>query len=89
MIWNACFELLGEDVGVIPIGQPPGLLSPNVFLGSGGEANVPVFQRDRSSRRTTSASISRPALTSSSESLQGAMQRGAIFIGQPITGIKG
>jgi len=27
-----------------------------VFLRSGGELNVAVFQRDRSSRRTTSAS---------------------------------
>jgi hypothetical protein len=37
------FEFLGEHVGVIAIGQPPGLLSPNVFLGSRREANVPVF----------------------------------------------
>ena len=64
------FEFLGENVRVVAIGQPPGLLSPNVFLSSRREANVPVFQRERSSRRTTSASKSRPALTSSSESLR-------------------
>ena len=62
------FEFLGEHVGVVAIGQPPCLLSPNVSLRSGGEANVAILQRDRSSRRTTSASTSRPALTSSSES---------------------
>lgn len=30
------FEFLGEHVGVVAIGQPPGLLSPNVFQGSRG-----------------------------------------------------
>ena len=64
------FEFLREHVGVVAIGQPPCFLAPNVFLRSGGELNVPGFQRDRSSRRTTSASISRPALTSSFESLK-------------------
>jgi hypothetical protein len=64
------FEFLGEHVAVIAIGQPPGLLSPNVFLCSGCEANAAILQRDRSSRRTTSASTRRPALMSSSESLR-------------------
>lgn len=50
------FEFLGEHVGVVAIGQPPGLLSPNVFLCSGCEANAAILQRDRSSRRITSAS---------------------------------
>ena len=50
------FKFLGEHVGVVAIGQPPCFLAPNVFLRSGGELNVAVFQRDRSSRRTTSAS---------------------------------
>ena len=45
------FEFLGEHVGVVAIGQPPGLLSPNVFLRSGCEPNAAVLQRDRSSRR--------------------------------------
>ena len=34
------FEFLGEHVGVVAIGRPPGLLSPNVFLRSGCEANA-------------------------------------------------
>src|SRR4051794_11603032 len=64
------FKFLGEHVGMLAIGQPPCLFSPKVFLRGGGELNVAVFQRDRSSRRTVSTSISRPALTSSSESLK-------------------
>ena len=64
------FEFLGEHVGVVTIGQPPGLLSPNVFLRSGCEVNAAILQRDRSSRRITSASTRRPALMSSSESLR-------------------
>ena len=64
------FEFLGEHVEVIAIGQPPGLLSPNVFLRSGCEANAAILQRDRSSRRITSASTRRPALMSSSESFR-------------------
>jgi hypothetical protein len=64
------FEFLGEHVGVVAIGQPPGLLSPNVFLRSGCEANAAILQRDRSSRRITSASTRRPALMSSSESFR-------------------
>ena len=64
------FEFLGEHVQVVTSGQPPGLLPPNVFLRSGREANAPILQRDRSSRRITSASMRRPALMSSSESLR-------------------
>jgi len=64
------FEFLGEDVGVVAIGQPPGLLSANVFLRSGCETNAAILQRDRSSRRITSASTRRPALMSSSESFR-------------------
>jgi len=64
------FEFLGEHVGVVAIGQPPGLLSSNVFLRSGCEANAAILRRDRSSRRITSASTRRPALMSSSESLR-------------------
>ncbi len=64
------FEFLGEHVGVVAIGQPPGLLSPNVFLRNGCEANAAILQRDRSSRRITSASTRRPALMSSSESFR-------------------
>jgi hypothetical protein len=55
---------------VVTIGQPPGLLSLNVFLRSGCEANAAILQRDRSSRRITSASTRRPALMSSSESFR-------------------
>ena len=64
------FEFLGEHVGVVAIGQPPCFLAPNVFLRSGCEANVAILQRDRSSRRITSASMRRPALMSSSESFR-------------------
>src|SRR3954452_16150441 len=63
-------DILGKQVGVVTIGPPPGFLSPNVLLCSGREAKASILQRERSSRRTTSASTSRPALTSSSESLR-------------------
>src|SRR3954470_23093109 len=63
-------EFLGKHVPVVTIGQPPGFLSPNVLLCRGREAKASILQRDRSSRRMTSASKSRPALTSSSESLR-------------------
>jgi len=64
------FELLSEYVQVVAIGQPPGLLPPNVLLRSGCEANASILQRDRSSRRITSASMRRPASMSSSESFR-------------------
>ncbi len=64
------FEFLGEHIRVVAIGQPPGLLPPNVFLRSSCEANATILQRDRSSRRITSASMRRPALMSSSESFR-------------------
>ena len=64
------FEFLGEHVGVVAIGQPPGFLAPNVFPRSGREANATILQRERSSRRITSASTRRPALMSSSESFR-------------------
>ena len=64
------FEFLGEHFGVVTIGQPPNLLAMNVFLRCGCEANAAILQRDRSSRRITSASTRRPALTSSSESFR-------------------
>src|SRR5712692_1802190 len=60
-------EFLGEHVGVVAIGQPPGFFCPNMSLRSGREANAAILQRDRSSRRITSASTRRPALMSSSE----------------------
>src|SRR3954453_9962879 len=63
-------DILGKQVGVVTIGPPPGFLSPKVLLCSGREAKTSILQRERSSRRTTSASKSRPALTSSSESLR-------------------
>ena len=64
------FEFFGEHVGVVAIGQPPRLLSSNVFLRRGCEANAAILQRDRSSRRITSASTRRPVLISSSESVR-------------------
>ncbi len=63
-------EFLGEHVGVVAIGRPPCFLAPNVFLRSGREANAAILQRDRSSRRITSASMRRPALMSSFESFR-------------------
>jgi hypothetical protein len=64
------FEFLSEHIGVVAIGQPPGFLSSNVFLRSGCEANAAILQRDRSSRRITSASTRRPALMSPSDSFR-------------------
>ena len=64
------FEFLSEYVGMVAIGQPPGFLSAEMFLCSGRETNATILQRDRSSRRMTSASTSRPALTSSSDSFR-------------------
>jgi hypothetical protein len=53
---------------VIAIGEPPGFLSRNVRLRRGCEVDASILQRERRSRRTTSASTRRPLLTSSSES---------------------
>ena len=39
------FEFLGEDVSVIAIGQPPGLLPSNMFSRRGREANAAILQR--------------------------------------------
>ena len=62
------FKFFGEDLGMLAILEPPGFLELHMLLRCVREANAPMLQRDRSSRRMTSASISRPALTSSSES---------------------
>jgi hypothetical protein len=55
---------------VLPILESPLFLSPNMTLGTGGETNAPILQRDLSSRRIASASTRRPDLTSSPESFR-------------------
>jgi hypothetical protein len=55
---------------VIAVFKPPGFLSRDVLLGRAGKTDVALFQRKRSSRKIVSASTSRPAFTSWSESLR-------------------
>ena len=67
---ESLLEFLGEDFGVVAVLTPPGFLSRDMLLGRAGKTNVPLFQRERSSRKIVSASTSRPAFTSWSESLR-------------------
>src|SRR6266542_5138048 len=53
---------------MVAVCQPPGFFLLDMPLRGEREANVPLFQRERSSRRTLAASTRRPAFTSSSES---------------------
>lgn len=64
---QGAFELVREDVRVFAVRKPPNPLAADVLPGCSRKANAAV-QRDRSSLSTTSASMRRPALTSSPES---------------------
>jgi hypothetical protein len=61
------FEFSREDIGVDPILQPPCLLAPDVTSRCGGKPNATLLQRERSSRRISSASTRWPAATSASD----------------------
>ena len=65
---ESLLEFSGENVGVSSILKPPVLLAPDVFLRGARESNEARRQRDLSSLRISSASTSRPAATSASES---------------------
>ena len=65
---ESLFEFSGEDVGVISVLKPPGFLAPDVFLGSTRKSDEAWSQRERISLSTSSASTSRPAATSASDS---------------------
>ena len=67
---ESLLEFLGEDFGVVAVFKAPGFLSRDVLLGRAGKTDVALFQRKRSSRKIVSASTSRPAFTSWSESLR-------------------
>jgi hypothetical protein len=61
--FESLLEFLGESFRVVAIREPPGLFMCDVLLGRYREANVSLFQRERSSRRIASASTRRPAFT--------------------------
>jgi hypothetical protein len=67
--FESLFELVGEHVDVIAVGQPPRFLSSNLFVRSSCEMDDAMFQRDRSSRRMAPASTRRPLFTSSPDAL--------------------
>ena len=52
------------------------------------EANVPLFQRERRSRRTASASVRRPDLHILFRIPEGVVQGGTVFLVEPISGIE-
>ncbi len=62
------FELRGEHVDVRPVLKPPGLLARDMFPRGGCEQDAPALQDALSSFRISSASTSRPAATSASDS---------------------
>ena len=61
---DGVFEFFGEYVHVRSVLKPPCLLSANVFVSRGGEPNSTRLHRERSSRRISSASTRRSAVTS-------------------------
>jgi len=65
---KSLLELGGKDSRVDPVLNPPRLLAMDVPAGCCGEPDSARSQRERSSLRTTSASTSRPAATSASDS---------------------
>lgn len=61
-------KLSNEDFLMIPVLEPPLLLTLDVTACRGGESDPPRGQRERSSLRISSASTSRSAATSACES---------------------
>jgi hypothetical protein len=81
-------ELLDERLGMITVLAPPRSLLYDVPLRGAREANVPLFQRDRSSRRTVSASTRRPAPHILFRIAQGLVQGGTVFLVELISWIE-
>jgi hypothetical protein len=69
---NGLFELGREGVPVKSIGQPPGLLAPEVPLCRCSESNAAGLQEDLRPLRIASASTKRPAATSTLDSRKAA-----------------
>jgi hypothetical protein len=82
------FELLREHVRVVALGQPPRRLSSNVVLSSSREANTSILQRDRRSRRITSAAT-RPGLDVFVRILQSLIERGPAVLVEQAPGSSG
>ena len=65
---NGLFEFVGEHISVNPVLDPPFPLEADMPPSRKGESDPTRFQRERSSRRMSSASTRRPASTSAPDS---------------------